>query len=70
MSVENDGTDICLVCDECGDTGKAFHRSDFDETILRAKRLGWKIVNRRGQYFHTCPDCCDELAEFGINGGE
>jgi Fe2+ or Zn2+ uptake regulation protein len=67
MSVDNDGTDVCLVCEECGDTSRAFHRSDFNALIDFAKRKGWKIENRRGQYFHCCPDCCSELAEFGLD---
>lgn len=67
MSVENDGHEVCLVCDECGDTSRTYHRSDFDEMILAMKRKGWKIENRRGQYFHTCPECCDDLGEFGVD---
>lgn len=38
--------------------------------ILAMKRLGWKIENRRGAYFHTCPDCLDELAAFRLSGAE
>jgi Fe2+ or Zn2+ uptake regulation protein len=70
MSVEHHADQICLVCDECGDNGRDFHASDFDEMVVEAKRKGWKIENRRGQYFHTCPGCQDEMAEFGLDGDE
>ena len=66
MSIENDGDQIALVCDECGDTIRTYHRGEFDEMIHHAKLKGWKIDNRRGVYFHACGECCDELAAFGI----
>jgi hypothetical protein len=70
MSIENDGGDVAMVCDECGDVGRAYHRTEFDEMVHHAKLKGWKITqNRKGGYTHVCPDCLNELAEFGIVNG-
>ena len=39
MSVEHHADQICLVCDECGDNGRDFHASDFDEMVVEVRGL-------------------------------
>lgn len=62
MSVENDHRDIYLSCDakRCNETTEPYDRDEFNMMIYEAKRAGWKIENRRGQYFHTCPACAED----------
>lgn len=63
MSIEQDGREIAISCDRprCHEETGAFDRDDFHRMVAEAKRNGWLIENRRGQYFHTCPVCASEL---------
>lgn len=63
MSVENDlGGQAFISCDgkRCNETTGTYDSGDFQQMVHDAKRAGWKIENRRGQYFHTCPACAED----------
>lgn len=67
--VENDTfRSVRIACDECGNTTDDYDDDEFHRMVREAKQGGWRIDNRRGQYFHTCPSCVGgtELDEFGL----
>ena len=60
MTIQRDGRNQYLECEECTETTEPFDRDDFAEMIQSAKDAGWQIKqDSRGAWLHHCPGCSD-----------
>lgn len=58
MSIERDGDQIEIACDDCpAGLGKTYERDEFDVMVEDAKALGWRISRVDGRWRHRCPKC-------------